>query len=116
MDIKESIQSILEKFGVSGDVKKLYGDPIEKNGKTVIPVASVSYGFGGGYGNKNKENANGEEGAGLGGGISAKPIGVIEITDEGTRFIRFNQTPVLIGIAAVSIAIGSIVKHLAKRR
>ena len=47
-------------------VKRVYGDPIEKDGMTVIPVASVR---GGGVG------------SGSGFGVSARPAGVYVIKD-----------------------------------
>lgn len=47
-------------------VKRVYGDPIEKDGMTVIPVASVRGGGGG---------------SGSGFGVSARPAGVYVIKD-----------------------------------
>ena len=52
-------------------VKRVYGDPIEKNGVTLIPAAKVSGGAGGG--------GDAENNAGGGFGISAKPAGAYVI-------------------------------------
>lgn len=60
----------------------VYGEATERNGITVIPVTKVRYGFGAGGGHSEV----GEEGAGLGGGLAAKPMGFIEITNKATRF------------------------------
>jgi uncharacterized spore protein YtfJ len=52
-------------------VKKVFGDPIEKNGVSVVPVAKVA--GGGGGGGDNEGNAGG------GFGLAAKPAGVYVI-------------------------------------
>jgi hypothetical protein len=52
-------------------VKRVYGDPYEKNGLTVIPAATVRGGGGGGMG----ESEGGESGGGGGFGLIARPSG-----------------------------------------
>lgn len=80
---KESpfIVQMAHELGVVADAKRIYGDPVERDGITVIPVAKVGYGFGGGDGKKEKG-----EGMGGGGGLGIKPIGYIEIKNGETRF------------------------------
>ena len=51
-------------------VKRVYGDPYEKNGLTVIPAATVRGGGGGGSGDR-----KGETGGGGGFGLVARPSG-----------------------------------------
>lgn len=58
-------------------VKRVYGDPIEKDGMTVIPVASVRGGGGGGGGN----DAADAGGSGAGFGFTARPAGVYVLRD-----------------------------------
>ena len=58
-------------------VKRVYGDPYEKDGLTVIPAASVSGGGGGGAGHDEK----GQEGEGGGFGMTARPAGAYVIKD-----------------------------------
>ena len=79
MEMQEIFQSIVE----HASVRTIYGDPISAEGKTVVPVAKISYGFGGGSGRDEQRGSGG----GGGGGCVAKPVGVVEITDAGTRFI-----------------------------
>jgi uncharacterized spore protein YtfJ len=55
------------------NVKRVYGEPIEKDGITLIPAARVMGGGGGG--------GDAENNAGGGFGISAKPIGAYVIRD-----------------------------------
>jgi uncharacterized spore protein YtfJ len=54
-------------------VKRVYGDPIERDGVTIVPAAAVMGGTGGGGDNQ------GDGGAGL--GLIARPVGVWEIRD-----------------------------------
>lgn len=75
------VARLAEKLGMSARAASVYGDPIESDGVTIIPVARVRYGFGGGGGAK-----DGEEGAGGGGGVQVTPIGYIELRDGNSEF------------------------------
>jgi uncharacterized spore protein YtfJ len=57
-------------------VKRVYGDPYEKNGLTVIPAATVRGGGGGGSG-----ESEGETGGGGGFGMVARPSGAWVVED-----------------------------------
>jgi hypothetical protein len=59
-------------------VKRVYGEPYEKDGTTVIPAASVTGGAGGGTGHDEK----GQEGEGGGFGLSGRPAGVYVIRGD----------------------------------
>lgn len=61
------------------DVKRVYGEPFQSNGITVIPVASVKGGFGSGEGEGGGETPTGRGG---GMGISARPIGAYKIQGD----------------------------------
>jgi len=89
MSIKDFFDSLSERLHGGASVKAVYGEPIETQGKTIIPVAKVMYGFGAGYGEQKEDKKEGSdrEGGGAGAGVRAKPVGVIEVTEEGTRFI-----------------------------
>jgi uncharacterized spore protein YtfJ len=56
-------------------VKRIYGEPYQHDGVTVIPVASVAGGFGGGAGTDEK----GQNGEGGGFGMSGRPAGLYVI-------------------------------------
>jgi uncharacterized spore protein YtfJ len=114
MPVQQLLQSIADKVRSSASVKSVYGDPVEMEGKTIIPVARVVYGFGGGGGSKPAHNAEEQpqEGGGGGGGVAATPVGVIEITPEGTRFV-----PIAMGRKMVAaVAMGALVGMLISRR
>ena len=84
MSEQEIVTSIADRLKASGDVKVVFGEPRVIEGKTIVPVASVAYGFGGGAGSGPQGQG---EGHGGGGGLRVKPLGVLEITSERTRFV-----------------------------
>jgi uncharacterized spore protein YtfJ len=81
---EELVANISERLKASADVKVVYGEPQVIEGKTIIPVAVASYGFGAGSGTGPQGEGGG---AGGGGGMRVKPVGVVEVTAERTRFI-----------------------------
>ena len=96
----DSIRSFVDDLAEHASVRSVYGDPIEADGRTIIPVARVAYGFGGGFGQGEDVGESGApggadggsgEGAGVGGGVSAKPVGIVEVGDGETRFVRFGD-------------------------
>jgi uncharacterized spore protein YtfJ len=82
---EELVATISERLKASADVKVVFGEPQVVEGKTIIPVAVASYGFGAGVGSGT--DPQGESSGGGGGGMRVKPVGVIEVTAERTRFI-----------------------------
>ena len=81
------IRSIFDKFSRQKDVSLVYGEPIELDSKSVLPVAKVNYYVGGGGGFSDaSEKASAAQGEGGGGYFSIKPVGVFEITPEKVKF------------------------------
>ena len=111
MSMKEFFGSIADKLCGSASVKVVYGEPIETQGKTIIPVARVAHGFGGGYGECKDDKKEGRncEGGGVGGGLAVKPVGVIEVTEEETRFISLSGKKKLAGMLALGFVLGLII-------
>jgi len=114
MTVKEFFDTLLERIHAGANVKTVYGDPVEAQGKTIIPVAKVAYGFGAGYGDteKDKKSGSGKEGGGLGAGVRAKPVGVIEVTKDDTRFVPCTSGKKI----AALLVIGFIAGFLISRR
>ena len=75
------VESLARRLGAEANAANVYGQPIERDGVTVIPVAKAMYGLGGGTGRKESES-----GSGGGGGVVLSPVGYIEMTAAGTRF------------------------------
>lgn len=112
MSTKDLIDTAVDHLHSTASVKTVYGEPVVVDGKTIIPVARVAYGFGGGSGAKKTSEADvpGMEreapSGGAGGGMSAKPVGVVEITTLETRFVPFGAKRNLAITAAIASGIG----------
>lgn len=92
----------------SVDSKTIFHEPVEHSGIKIIPVAKIRYGFGGGYGRKKI----GEVGKGGGGGVSASPVGYIEMKDGQATFKPIRpQLPFLI---LMSIAGLFLLRHVCR--
>jgi len=102
----DSLRAALDGLGENAGVERVYGEPIERDGKTVVPVARVGYGFGGGFGSGDDPEGGGGSGGGVGGAVSARPVGALEIDDDETRFVRFSNWKRLAVAAAAGVAIG----------
>jgi uncharacterized spore protein YtfJ len=106
MDLEKSnsadsfLGTMAEKLGAVARAATVFGEPVERDGVTVIPVAQARWGFGGGIG-----HGKDGEGAGGGGGVQVTPVGFIEIKNGGAEFrpIRQLSMPLLIlgGISSV---------------
>lgn len=108
------LQSLKESIIGQANVKMIYGDPVAAQGKTIIPVARISFGYGAGAGagGVGETHARGEGGGG-GGGVHATPLGVIEISQLQTRFIPISDRKKLAGAVLLGIGLGL---WLARRR
>lgn len=115
MSEQEIVTSIADRLKASGDVKIAFGEPHVVEGKTIVPVASVAYGFGGGGGT----GPHGEgSGSGGGGGLRVKPLGVLEITPDRTRFVPIvNATRLaMMGIMASVCIVWMLTRPSRKRK
>ncbi len=101
------LQSLKESILSQASVKAIYGEPISAHGKTVIPVARIMYAYGAGAGTRGVGDSSARgEGGGGGGGVRAIPVGVIEISDQQTRFIPITDRKKLTGAILVGIGLG----------
>jgi uncharacterized spore protein YtfJ len=108
--IQQFFQSLGERLHGSASVKTVYGEPIVVEEKTIIPVARIAYGFGGGLrsrkkGEGGKEQQDGDEEGG-GAGLAASPVGVVEITQEDTRFIPVGEERKLAWALVIGLFLG----------
>jgi uncharacterized spore protein YtfJ len=82
-------------------VKRVFGDPYEKNGVTLIPAAKVQGGAGGGGG----ESPEGQgRGSGSGFGVSARPAGAYVIREGQVTWqpaVDVNRAVAIGGVVAV---------------
>lgn len=103
--VDDLLERIGQTVGQSAQVSTVFGDPVEREGVTVIPVAKTRFGFGGGGGSGSREGDEGSGGGG-GGGAAVSPIGYIEVRKEAVEFKRIS-TPLdlLAFVVATSIAL-----------
>ena len=96
------VERMAERVGAKASVRAVFGDPIERHGITIVPVARVRWGFGGGAGRGplamgpgTGEQPGGSTtfdeglsgmGTGGGGGVTADPVGYLEIGPDGAVF------------------------------
>ena len=111
MNAMDLLERIGETLGSTATVKSVFGEPIHANGKTVVPVAKVAYGFGGGFGS-GKDGVDTDrhgEGGGGGGGVRAVPAGVLEITDDGTRFVPYTESGRMLVACIAGVVLGALI-------
>jgi len=80
-DVERLLKGTVEELDRLLNAKNVLGDPIEKDGATIIPIVSFGFGFGAGGTMGDK---SGDKGA-TGGGGGIKPLGAIIIDSEGAR-------------------------------
>ena len=106
------LQSLKESVLSQANVKTIYGDPIETQGKTIIPVAKITYGYGAGAGTGGVGDTSAKgEGGGGGGGVRAVPVGVIEVSDQPTRFVPISDRKKLTGAVWLGLAFGMLMSR-----
>jgi len=107
--MEESLAGVYDAVTVS----RVYGDPIERDGVTVIPAASIRGGGGFGRGS----DGAGAEGGGGGSGISARPVGVYRIEDGRVVWEpALDLTRVIVVGQVVAIVFLLVVRSILKKR
>lgn len=89
-DPSNVIKALGENLQAGANVRNVWGEPVTAEGRTIIPVAQIMYGYGAGSGGARagRESLPSGQGGGGGGGMRAIPVGALEISASGTRFIR----------------------------
>lgn len=108
--MSDLLERLAQQIQVNANAKQVYGEPVERDGTTIIPVAKVQWGFGGGgIGRGAAERGGG------GGGARAFPTGFIELRDGKAEFrpIQDPMTPAI--IAAVGLVVGVVLAKLIRR-
>ena len=114
VNVSDTLSKITDRLQASATTKTVYGDPVVVEDKTLIPVARVRYGFGAGGGSNDGDS--GGEGSGGGGGVEVTPIGIIEISGLGTRYISLESPRVFIKYALIAMGIIAFVLGLRQLR
>lgn len=112
MTFDEIVQGLRE--GMT--VQRVFGDPIERDGVTIVPVAKVS-GLGGGGGGGNETDG----GSGGGFALHAKPVGAYEIRNGAVTWrpaLDLNRVVAMgqLGGLVLLLTLRTFVKRRAKKR
>jgi uncharacterized spore protein YtfJ len=108
MKVEETIEAGRDSI----TVKRVYGEPFERNGVTVIPAASVQGGAGGGSG----DQPDGQTGGGGGFGVRARPVGAYVIRGEQVSWEpAFDLNRAILGGQVVAL-VGLLVLRSIRRR
>jgi len=114
MDTKQvDLIDTIGRLEESMTVRRVFGEPYEKDGMTVIPAARVQGAGGGGGG----EGPGGEGGTGTGFGLSVKPFGVFLIKGDDVVWrpaIDVNRA--ILGGQIVAIAALLLLRTVVKTR
>jgi uncharacterized spore protein YtfJ len=112
------VQDVIAQARDALTVKRVFGEPYEKDGVTVIPVASVQGGAGGGGGEGPDSQG---KGSGSGFGLRARPVGAFVIRgDELAWRPAVDVNRIVLGgqlvVIAALLTIRAVVKARAKAR
>lgn len=117
-DVLDRVEGIVRDLSAA---RVVFGSPVVAEGHTVIPVARVGAGLGGSLVNVlQRLLSKGPQVISGGGGLSAEPIGFIDISADGTTFVPIDRglhqagTPSL--KAALPTVIGLVLDSLTPRR
>ena len=111
--VNDLLERIGQTVGERAQASAIFGDPVERQGVTVVPVAKARFGFGGGGGGGTREESQGF-GRGGGAGVAVTPIGYIEVRNSGAEFKRITTAADLLAlVAAFSIAALAVKRLLA---
>ena len=110
MDVLEVVSQARD----SVTAKRVFGEPYEKNGTTIIPAARVA-GAGGGGGGQGPEGIG--EGNGTGFGIGGHPVGAFVVREDKVFWVPAVDIPrVLAGTFLLLLGVRAVLKVVFGRR
>lgn len=114
------IKGILSSVQQIGDIQRVIGEPVKQGERTVIPIVDICMFFGTGFGDGDKtgltkSKSKSGSGGGVAGRIKSVPVGALEISSQGTRFIPVFRPGKSLLLLALGFMLGGWVarsKHL----
>jgi uncharacterized spore protein YtfJ len=102
MGAQSDLMETIERAKDTMTVRRVFGDPVEKDGVTIVPAARVQGGAGGGGG----EGPEGQgSGMGSGFGVNARPVGAFVIKGEDVQWRpAVDVNKVIMGAQLVAVA------------
>jgi uncharacterized spore protein YtfJ len=114
----ELLARLAERVGARFEASNVFGAPVERDGVTVIPVATIRFGLGGGAGSDPRKGQDGEGGGAAG---FASAAGYIELKNGRSRFVpvvhpaRMLLLVGLMALAGFALAAFAVVRPLLTR-
>ena len=106
----ETVRRVIEGVRDTFTARTVYGEPIEAHGVTVIPVAATYFGFGAGGG-----GGRGGRSGGGGGGV-VRPMGFIEVTASGARWVPITRPWQRVAVGVVAPVLALLAGRALRRR
>jgi uncharacterized spore protein YtfJ len=110
---EELLTTLAERVGAQLGASTVYGEPVERDGVTVIPVAVTRFGIGAGGGS---DPSKGQEGEGGGAGGTSSPAGYIELKDGKSRFVPIVHPARMLALIACAVLAGLAIVRLPASR
>ena len=107
------LATLAERIGARLSASTVYGEPVERDGVTVVPVAAARFAIGGGGGS---DPTKGQEGEGGGGAGGVAPVGYIELKDGGSRFVPLVHPARMLGLVCCAVLAGLLITRPALGR
>ncbi len=113
------LERLANRVGINSKVSTVFGDPVVRDGITIIPVAKVGWGFGGGAGSGGSaDKSQVGEGSGGGGGTMVYPVGYIELREGRATFYPIYDfgaiSRLVIGAGIVTILVLRSIRKLVR--
>ena len=102
------LDALLQGYRDAITVRRIYGDPVEREGLTVVPAAAVFGGTGGG------EDADGKGGGGF--GLLGRPVGAWVIRDGEATWKPAIDVNRAIAAAAVVLVLRILFRRRSRRK
>lgn len=100
------VDEIMEGARDTLTVRRVYGEPYEKDGVTLIPAAAVRGGGGGGEGEPSETTPGG---AGAGFGMTARPVGAYQIKGDEVSWVPAADTTRVIIMSEIVVIFALLV-------
>jgi uncharacterized spore protein YtfJ len=116
------IEQIIEEATNAIGSRRVFGEPYEKNGVTIIPAARVMGGVGGGDGQAaavgtDRHSGDPPGGAGAGYGMIGSPAGAFVVRGDDVRWVpAVDVNRMMLGMQVVLIALFLVVRSVMKAR
>jgi uncharacterized spore protein YtfJ len=110
------VQDVIAQARDALTVKRVFGEPYERDGMTIIPAARVQGGAGAGGGEGSQAEGSGS-GSGAGFGLSARPVGAFVVRDGELEWQpAIDVTRVILGGQLVAIVALLTVRAIVRAR